>query len=152
MSSGVGRAGGDPDPGAQEGACEGACEGVGMSTFWGSGAGSAGPGEDLVSPRNPSAVFMRFLIFLVTTIASMTQTITAPRHRACQTQDGMPEGKEGYSAAQEQPVFLIPVPGCGLPLVPLRPSNTCCDPFCCSPEKEFWKWWVLLPVMASRDS
>lgn len=82
-----------------------------MSASLDSGTGSAGPGEELVSPPNLSAFFMRVLIFLVTTVASMRHTIIAPRHRDCQTRDHVREGKAGLFCSSGATHLPYPHPG-----------------------------------------
>lgn len=103
-------------------------------------------GEAPVLVSIPRAFFMVFLIVLVTTVASMRHTIAAVRHRDCETQDHMREGKAGLFCS-----FLAacpPYPGGGraascppltLHYLPGVCPGGCCSPFWHSQRKGFWK-------------
>lgn len=59
----------------------------------GFGVGPTQEGEDVVSLSIPRTLFTLFLIILVTIITSTRHTIAAAKHKACQTQDHVWEGK-----------------------------------------------------------
>ena len=110
--------------------------------------------EALALVSIPRAFFMVFLIVLVTTVSSMRHTIAAVRHRDCQTQDHMREGKAGLfcSSAAAWPPYpgggrAASCPSLTLHYLPGVCPVGCCSLFWHSQRKGFWKW-AFLPVTA----